>query len=124
MSGVPAEHDDLRRRMARFLPLMDSTGHASGVLLRERLEFSRIFQTHSQEEQRTVAARAAAEPGFAPIATAYRDQLDRLRSDYSAHIAHWPPAAIRDDAAGYRAAVVSLQRRFHDLLAWEERHLL
>ncbi|WP_277981090.1 hypothetical protein [Sphingomonas phyllosphaerae] len=124
MSGVPAEHDDLRRRMARFLPLMDSTGHASGVLLRERLEFSRIFQTHSQEEQRAVAARAAAEPGFAPTAAVYREQLDRLRADYSAHIAHWPPAAIRDDAAGYRAAVVSLQRRFHDLLAWEERHLL
>lgn len=124
MSGVPAEHDDLRRRMARFLPLMDSTGHASGVLLRERLEFSRIFQTHSQEEQRAVAARAAAEPRFAPIATVYREQLDHLRSDYSAHIAHWPPAAIRDDAASYRAAVVSLQRRFHDLLAWEERHLL
>lgn len=124
MSGVPAEHDDLRRRMARFLPLMDSTGHASGVLLRERLEFSRIFQTHSQEEQRAVAARAAAEPGFAPTAAAYREQLDRLRTDYSAHIAHWPPAAIRDDANGYRAAVVSLERRFHDLLAWEERHLL
>jgi len=124
MSGVPAEHDDLRRRMARFLPLMDSTGHASGVLLRERLEFSRLFQTHSQEEQRAVAARAAAEPGFAPTAAAHRDQLDRLRTDYSAHIAHWPPAAIRDDAAGYRAAVVSLQRRFHELLAWEERHLL
>ncbi|MBW6531689.1 hypothetical protein KZ820_13175 [Sphingomonas sp. RRHST34] len=124
MSGVPAEHDDLRRRMARFLPLMDSTGHASGVLLRERLEFSRIFQTHSQEEQRAVAARAAAEPGFAPTAAAYRNQLDGLRADYSAHIARWPPAAISDDAAGYRAAVVTLQRRFHDLLAWEERHLL
>ncbi|MBB3694701.1 hypothetical protein [Sphingomonas sp. BK580] len=124
MSGVPAEHDDLRRRMARFLPLMDSTGHASGVLLRERLEFSRIFQTHSREEQRAVAARAAAEPDFAATATAHREQLDALRADYSAHIARWPPAAIRDDAAGYRAAVVTLQRRFHDLLAWEERHLL
>ncbi|MBY9064210.1 hypothetical protein K7957_14810 [Sphingomonas yunnanensis] len=124
MSGVPAEHDDLRRRMARFLPLMDSTGHASGVLLRERLEFSRIFQTHSQEEQRAVAARAVAEPSFAPTAAAYREQLDGLRTDYSAHIAHWPPSAIRDDAGGYRAAVLTLQRRFHDLLAWEERHLL
>ncbi|MBW6527329.1 hypothetical protein KZ813_10800 [Sphingomonas sp. RHCKR7] len=123
MSGVPADHDELRRRMARFLPLMDSTGHAGGVLLRERLEFSRIFQTHSQREQREVAARAAAEPGFAATAAAYRDRLDRLRTDYSAHIARWTPAAIRDEAAAYRGAVVTLQRRFHDLLAWEERHL-
>jgi hypothetical protein len=123
MSDVPADHDELRQRMTRFLPLMESTGHATGVLLRERLEFSRIFQTHIAREQRDVAARAATNPAFAHVAAVYRDQLEQVRADYSAHIARWTPAAIRHDFDGYRAGVLTLQHRFRAQLAWEDRHL-
>jgi hypothetical protein len=123
MPGAPADHDELRRRMACFLPLLDANGHQSDVLLRERLEFSRIFQAHSAREAEEVAARAAADHIFARTAAAYRDQLERIRADYSAHIARWTPAAIRADAAGYRSDVVALQRQFHTQLSWEDRYL-
>ncbi|SEN53785.1 hypothetical protein SAMN05192583_3003 [Sphingomonas gellani] len=124
MYGARADHDDLRERMTRFAVLLSAPdGSANASLLRQRAAFARCFALHVADEQRALARLVATDRSMRDPLRGYYDRLGALRTDYSAHISTWTPAAIGGDWHGYGQAVFGLQDRLRDLMAWEERNL-
>lgn len=124
MNERRAEHDQLRAIMARFAAMMASPGgpdHAA--LLRERMLFAQLFNGHLAREQDELAGLSQAEPELAGKTQARRGLIGRLRGDYSDHIRCWTPPIIRSDWPTYRSAVLVLQQRLTDFMAWEEDNL-
>jgi hypothetical protein len=121
------EHNELRRMMDRFAELMASSDEdARAELPRQRVLFSQLFNTHMAKELSHLRTLVASPPGsrFLPLVQDYQDRVALLRSDYSAHVRRWTPGAIDSGWPAYKAAVLSLQGRFRELMDWEERNLI
>jgi hypothetical protein len=110
--------------MARFSAMMDAPGgpdHAG--LLRERMLFAQLFNGHLAREQEEVKELSQAQPALKVMAQNRVGLIGQLRKDYSDHIRRWTPPLIRSDWQAYRSAVLALQRRLCDFMAWEEQNL-
>lgn len=124
MSERRAEHDELRSIMFRFSAMMDIPGgpdHAG--LLRERVLFAQLFNSHLAREQEEVTFVSLSDPCVAAKSRDRAGMISELRGDYSNHVRRWTPPAILSDWDGYRSAVLSLQHRLLVFMAWEEWHL-
>lgn len=124
MNERRAEHDRLRASMVRFAAMMDAAGGPDySDLLRERMLFAQVFNGHLAREQEEVLTLAKVEPTLAAKTQARAGMIGQIRTDYSVHIRRWTPALIQSDWPNYRNAVLVLQARFAEFMAWKEGNL-
>jgi len=118
------EHHELRRMMEDFAELMTMSPDGScAALPHARLLFSRRFASHMAEEAEYLRVLTASPAGsrFLPILPEYQDRVRQLRADYSAHVQKWTPRNIDQRWPDYVSAVLVLQDKFRNLMAWEEK---
>ncbi|MDF0541341.1 hemerythrin domain-containing protein [Sphingobium sp. H39-3-25] len=121
-----ADHDALRRMMREYAAMLDA-GKPESMhdLSRQRIAFSQRFRAHMAAEYELVTAwsEVDASARVAQVTRTFSEGIRRIFMDYSQHIKDWTPDRIGADWAGYRRAVLGLQRQLADHMAWEEREL-
>ena len=125
-SSLDLEHDELRRLMDAFRPVMPGGPEADSTRMAQlRIRFSDLFRKHMSHEHEVFRALRTDQPGC-PVDAAVREHADRTRElflGYSAHVNRWSLRQIEEDQEGYRESVLALQRACRALMAWEERKL-
>lgn len=101
------EHEQFRSLSASLRKLVASPDLGDeGELTHLRVRISRLMMKHVVNEQNMVFAPLARDPTMPPdLLETWERELRELREVYSRHVRDWTPAAIRDDWAGYGAAV-------------------
>ena len=113
------DHDDLRALMRGYPAGVRNDAADRAMLLRDRVAFSQLFRRHLADED----AQIRNVLGNDPLAVRAAADMQRIFRDYSAHLSQWTPPRIEGEWGDYCRAVLALQRRLIERLAWEEREL-
>jgi hypothetical protein len=120
------DHEALRVMMHEFAMVMRTCGiEALPEIARKRIAFSQMFREHmGREDARALTLRDGHLAVQADLLLREHGRSVRaLFLLYSDHIKYWTPTLIAQDWSGYLDAVLALQDRLAERMAWEERNL-